>query len=156
MTDHPNDSGHDYTLVFDRTPIARLISCVAVFGSAAIFFEYISSGDTSVVTATILALVVVGTILSALMQYGDHIYIAPQGCLYRNRLLPIMGRAHAMRWDEIVEIREVRRKILVLLSADGRRLLVDAIADYATARREILRRAPHAVMSGTLKKEDRE
>jgi hypothetical protein len=90
------------------------------------------------------------------MQYGDHIYVAREGCLYKNRLLPIMGKANGMLWDEIVEIREVRRKILVLLSADGRRLLVDAIADYATARREILRRAPHAVISGTLRKEDRE
>jgi len=156
MTDTQTPNDHDYTLVFDRTPIARLISLVAVFGSAAIFFEYISSGDTSIITSALLILVVIGTILSALMQYGDHIYIAPQGCLYRNKLLPVMGKPNAMRWEDIVEIREVRRKILVLLSADGRRLLVDAIADYATARKEILRRAPHAVISGTLKKEDRQ
>jgi hypothetical protein len=146
----------DYILVFDRTPVARLISCAAVFGSAAIFFEYLSSGESSVLVGALLAVLVVGTILSALMQYGDHIYVAREGCLYNNRLLPIMGKANGMLWDEIVEIREVRRKILVLLSADGRRLLVDAIADYATARKEILRRAPHAVISGTLRKEDRE
>ena len=157
MTDSPAPSDdRGYILVFDRTPIARLISCVAVFGSAAIFFQYISSGDTSIVTTTLLALAVVGTFLSALMQYGDHIYVAPEGCLYRNRFLPVMGRANGLRWDEIVEIREVRRKILVLLSEDGRRLLVDAIADYPRARREILRRAPHAVISGTLTREDRE
>lgn len=149
------DKERDYTLVFDRTPIARLISCAAVFGSAAILFEYVSSGDTSVITTTLLALVVVGTMMSALMQYGDHIYIGPEGCLYRNRLLPIMGEPNWMRWDEVVEVREVRRKILVLLSADGRRLLVDAIADYATARKEILRRAPHAMISGTLNESDR-
>jgi hypothetical protein len=55
-----------------------------------------------------------------------------------------------MRWDEVIEVREVRRKMLVLLSADGRRVLVDAIAGYAIARHEILRRAPQAIRSGTL------
>ena len=154
MSDSP-DQREGHTLVFDRTPIAKIISCVAVFGSAAIFFEYIASGDIGVFTTVILALVVVGTIMSALMQYGDHIYVSSEGLLYRNRLLPIMGEAMWMAWEEVVEIREVRSKILVLLSADGRRLLVDAIAGYAIAKQEILRRAPHAVISGTLTKEDR-
>jgi hypothetical protein len=156
MTHPSNSREHDCTLVFDRTPVARLVSCVAVFGSAAIFFQYVSSDEAGIVTGALLALLVAGTILSALMQYGDRIYVAPEGCLYRNRLLPIMGKPNAMRWEEIVEIREIRRKILVLLSADDRRLLVDAIADYAVARREILRRAPHAAISGTLRMEDRE
>ena len=55
-----------------------------------------------------------------------------------------------MRWEDIVEIREVKKKVLILLSRDGRRMLVDAILGYPIARNEILRRAPQALLSGTL------
>ncbi|HEX7419639.1 MAG TPA: hypothetical protein VF505_07110, partial [Thermoanaerobaculia bacterium] len=55
-----------------------------------------------------------------------------------------------MRWEDIIEIREVKKKVLILLSRDGQRMLVDAILGYAIARAEILRRAPQAVLSGTL------
>jgi len=43
----------------------------------------------------------------------------------------------------------IKRKVLIVLSHDGRRLLVDAIA-----RHEILRRAPHAIVSGTLARDE--
>ena len=155
--DHVDAVAADKTLVFDRTPLARLVSCAAAFGSGALFFDYLSRGvdQISMVSLIGLGLLVVGTILSALLQYGDHIYVSPQGVLYENRLLPIFSRQSWIRWDEVVEIREVRRKILVLLSADGRRVLVDAITGYALARAEILKRAPHAVISGTLTRDDR-
>ncbi len=146
------------TLVFDRTPIARLISCAAAFGSAALLFDYLARGTDKVHPLPFLGLclLLVGTILSALLQYGDHIYVGPNGLVYENRLLPFLGRGgRSLSWEEVVEIREIRRRILILLSEDGRRILVDAIAGYAIARREILRRAPHAVISGTLTKEDR-
>lgn len=148
----------DKTLVFDRTPLARLISCVAMFGSAALLFDYLSLGSAQIRVLPLagLALLVTGTIVSALLQYGDHIYIGPEGLLYDNRWLRLFTRgARWLRWDEVVEVREIRRKILVLLSQDGRRILVDAIAGYAIARREILRRTPHAVISGTLTRDDR-
>jgi len=51
-------------------------------------------------------------------------------------------------------VREIKRKVLILLSADGRRVLVDAILGYAIARNEILRRAPHAIFSGTLVRDE--
>ncbi|MGH9457898.1 MAG: hypothetical protein ACRD2J_09705 [Thermoanaerobaculia bacterium] len=146
------------TIVFDRTPMARLISCAAAFGAAALFFEYLSfpATERNVVVLAALAALSVGSVFAALLQYGDHIYLSPDGVLYENRWLRIGRRGGGwMRWDDVVEIREVRRKILVLLSADGRRVLVDSIAGYAIARREILRRAPHAVISGTLRREDR-
>lgn len=146
------------TLVFDRTPVARLISCAAAFGSAALFFDYLSRGAAEIRILPLLGLIllVVGTILAALLQYGDHIYVGPEGVLYENRWLPILRRGtRELRWDDIVEIREVRRKILVLLSADGQRMLVDAVGGYAIARREILKRTPHAIISGTLTPEDR-
>ena len=50
-----------------------------------------------------------------------------------------------------MEVREIRRKILVVLAEDGRRLLVDAIGGYQIARREIIRRARNAALSGTLR-----
>jgi len=43
--------------------------------------------------------------------------------------------------------------VLILLSRDGRRMLVDAILGYAIARNEILKRTPHAVFTGTLARE---
>ena len=144
-------------LVFDRTPVARLISCAATFGSAALFFDYLSRGPGRIHVLPLigLGLLVIGTLLSALLQYGDHIYMTPKGVLYQNKLLPLFGRAaKGLLWEEIIEIREIRRRILVLLSADGRRILVDAIAGYTLARAEILRRAPHAVVSGTLALEE--
>lgn len=151
------DSMERKTIVFDRTPLARLISCAAAFGSAALFFDYLSlpADRLNFFALGALGVLLVGSVLAALLQYGDHIYVAPEGLLYENRWLPIGRGTGWMRWDEVVEIREIRRKVLVLLSADGRRLLVDAITGYAIARREILRRTPHAVISGTLTREDR-
>jgi hypothetical protein len=76
--------------------------------------------------------------------------------MYENRLLKLFGkRGRWMRWDDIVEIREIRDRVLVLLSRDGRRMLVDAILGYPIAKMEILRRAPHAIVSGTLAREHR-
>ncbi len=138
------------TLVFDRTPLARLVSCTAAFGSAGILLAYLASGDVAWYSVTGLALLFLGTVASALMQYGDEIVLDRDGVRYHNRLLPFPGSGTSFRWDEVVEIREIRRRILVLFAADGRRLLVDAIAGYAMARREIVRRAPEAELSGTL------
>jgi hypothetical protein len=71
--------------------------------------------------------------------------------MYENRVLSWLGRrGRWMRWEDIIEVREIRRKVLILLSRDGRRMLIDAILGYAIARNEILKRAPHAVVSGTL------
>lgn len=138
---------------FDRPPISRLISCAAAFGSAALVFTYLaeSAGDIDVLAITGLVLLFLGTVAAAIVQYGDHIYFSEVGVMYENRLLKLLGKpGHWMRWEDIVEIREVKQKVLILLSRDGRRMLVDAILGYAIARAEILRRAPQAVLTGTL------
>jgi len=144
-------------LVFERTPIARLVSCAASFGSAALVFVYISKNadDLQVWPIAGLILLFLGTLAAAIVQYGDHIYFSDDGVMYENRLLALFGkRGRWMHWNDIVEIREIRRKVLVLLSRDGRRMLVDAILGYPIARREILRRAPQAILSGTLARDD--
>jgi len=144
-------------LVFERTPIARLISCAASFGSLALVFVYISKNadDLQVWPIVGLVLLFLGTLAAAVVQYGDHIYFSEEGLMYENRLLALFGkRGRWMQWADIVEIREIRRKVLILLSRDGRRMLVDAILGYPIARREILRRAPQAILSGTLARDD--
>jgi len=144
-------------LKFDRNPVSRLISCAAVFGSAALVFVYLaeSADDIDVLAFGGLILLFLGTLAAMVMQYGDHIYVSNAGVMYENRLLKMLGRpGRWMRWEDIVEVREVRRKVLVLLSRDGRRMLVDAILGYAIARAEILRRAPQAIVSGTLARDD--
>ncbi len=143
-------------LKFDRTPVARLISCAAVFGSAALVFDYLAAGWNEVEILPFLGLILLflGTLAAAIVQYGDHIYFSDDGVMYENRLLSLFGRrGRWMRWEDIVEIREIKKKVLILLSRDGRRMLVDAILGYAIARAEILRRAPGAVLSGTLVEE---
>ena len=140
-------------LVFERPPISRLISCAAAFGSAALFFTYLAENADDIRPLPIIGLVLLflGTLAAAAVQYGDHIYVGDEGVMYENRLLSLFGRrGRWMRWEEIVEVREIRQKVLILLSLDGRRMLVDAILGYAIARSEILRRAPQAVLSGTL------
>ncbi|HXG57718.1 MAG TPA: hypothetical protein VNL91_01690 [Thermoanaerobaculia bacterium] len=143
-------------LKFDRTPMARLISCAAAFGSAALLFDYLShipEIDTLPLIGFILLFL--GTLAAAVVQYGDHIYFSDVGVMYENRLLSLFGkRGRWMRWEDIVEIREIREKVLILLSRDGQRMLVDAILGYAIARAEILRRAPQALVSGTLVRDD--
>lgn len=144
-------------LVFERPPLARLVSCAAVFGSAAIFFTYLAenANDLDIFVMVALILLFLGTLAAAIVQYGDHIYLAEHGLKYENRLLTWFGRRGKwMRWEDIIEVREIREKVLVLLSKDGRRMLVDAILGYPIARREILRRAPQAILSGTLARED--
>jgi hypothetical protein len=90
-------------------------------------------------------------VAAAVVQYGDHIFLSEDGVMYENRVLSWLGKpGRWMRWEEVVEVRELKRKVLILASADGRRVLVDAILGYAIARAEILKRAPHAVVSGTL------
>jgi hypothetical protein len=140
-------------LKFDRTPVARLISCAAVFGSAALLFDYLSHGisEIEILPFAALLLLFVGTLVAAAVQYGDHIYVSDDGVLYENRVLSLFGkRGRWRRWEEGGEVREIKRKVLILLSHDGRRVLVDAILGYPIARSEILRHAPHAVVSGTL------
>jgi len=144
-------------LKFDRTPVARLISCAAAFASAALIFNYLSQGwgEVEVMPFVGLVLLFAGTVAAAVVQYGDHIYVSEEGVMYENRLLSWFGkRGRWMRWEDIVEVREIRRKVLILLSRDGRRMLVDAILGYAIARAEILRRAPQAIVTGTLARDD--
>lgn len=143
-------------LKFDRTPVARLVSCAATFGSAALVFDYLSHGasEFELLPFTGLLLLFLGTLAAALVQYGDHIFVSDIGVMYENRVLRMFGKSgHWMRWEDIVEVREIKEKVLILLSRDGRRMLVDAILGYPIARNEILRRAPHAVFSGTLARE---
>ena len=140
-------------LVFERPPISRLISCAAAFGSAALVFRYIadSADDIQALPMGALILLFLGTLVAMILQYGDHIYFSDIGVKYENRLLTLFGKhGQWMKWEDIIEIREVKKKVLILLSRDGRRMLVDAILGYAIARAEILRRAPQAVLSGTL------
>jgi hypothetical protein len=140
-------------LKFNRTPVAQLISCAAVFGSAALLFQYFAEAwnDIEFLSLAGLILLFLGTVAAAAVQYGDHIYVSEDGVLYENRVLRLFGkRARWLRWEDVVEVREIKRKVLILLSRDGRRVLVDAILGYAIARNEILRRAPHAIVSGTL------
>ena len=143
-------------LVFERTPVQRILSSAAVFASAALFFLYLSRHpyDYEILPMLGLVLLFLGTVVAMILQYGDHIYFSDVGVKYENRLLTWLGkRSDWMRWEDIVEIREVKDKVLILLSRDGRRMLVDAILGYAIARAEIVRRAPHAVLSGTLVEE---
>ncbi len=144
-------------LKFDRTPVARLVSCAATFGSAALLFDYMSHGakEIEVLPFAALSLLFLGTLVAAVVQYGDHIYFSEQGVMYENRVLSMLGkRGRWMRWEDIVEIREIKEKVLILLSRDGQRMLVDAILGYPIARYEILRRAPQAIVSGTLARDD--
>ena len=143
----------DPILVFDRTPVARIISCAAFFASAALLFKYLAQPPGEVETFSLIGflLLVLGTLAAAVVQYGDHIYFSEDGLMYENRLLALLGRpGRWMRWEDVIEIREVRGRAMVLLARDGRRILVDSILGYPIARAEILRRAPQAIVSGTL------
>jgi len=144
-------------LIFERTPVQRILSCAASFASAALFFLYLSRHpyDYKILPMLGLVLLFLGTVVAMILQYGDHIYFSEVGVKYENRLLKLFGkRGHWMRWEDIVEVREVKRKVLILLSRDGRRMLVDAILGYAIARAEILRRAPQAILTGTLARDE--
>lgn len=148
---------NDQTLIFERPPVQRLISCAATFGSAAIFFMYLSEHPTDYEWLPMFGLILLflGTLVAMILQYGDHIYVSESGVKYENRLLKWLGKPGKwMRFEDIVEIREVRERVLILLSRDGQRMLVDAILGYAIARAEILRRAPQAIVSGTLAPDD--
>jgi len=147
----------DTLLVFERPPVPRIFSCAASFGSAAIFFMYLAEHpyDYEFLPIAALVLLFLGTVAAAVVQYGDHIYFSDSGVKYENALLRLFGKpGRWMRWEDIVEIREVKEKVLILLSRDGRRVLVDAILGYAIARAEIVRRAPQAILSGTLVRDD--
>jgi hypothetical protein len=144
-------------LKFDRTPVARLISCAASFASAALVFDYLSKGEKEIEALPMTALIILflGTLAAAVVQYGDHIYLSDDGVMYENWVLKKFGRrGRWMRWEDVVEVREIKRKVLILFSRDGRRMLVDAVLGYPIARNEILRRAPHAIFSGTLARDD--
>ena len=144
-------------LVFERPPVPRIISVSAVCASAALVFNYIArnAGEIDALPFTCLILLFLGTLAAAVLQYGDHIYCSDAGVMYENRVLRMLGRpGRWMRWEDIVEIREIKEKVLILLSRDGRRMLVDAIVGYPFARAEILRRAPQAILSGTLARDE--
>ena len=144
-------------LIFERPPVPRIISVAAVCASAVLVFNYIArnSGEIDALPFSFLVLLFLGTLAAAVVQYGDHIYCSDVGVMYENWVLRKLGRrGRWMRWEDIVEIREIRERVLILLSRDGRRMLVDAIVGYAFARAEILRHAPHAILSGTLARDE--
>jgi len=146
-------------LRFDRTPVARLVSCAASFASAALLFDYLSKGEKEIEALPIIGLILLflGTLAAAAVQYGDHIYLSDDGAMYENWVLKKFGkRGRWMLWEDVVEVREIKQKVLILFSRDGRRLLVDAILGYAIAKNEILKRTPQAIVSGTLGREGRE
>ena len=143
-------------LIFERTPVQRIVSCAAAFASAALFFTYLSyhPDDYRVLPMVGLVLLFLATVAAMVLQYGDQIYFSEIGVKYENRLLKLFGRrGRWMKWEDIIEVREIKERVLILLSRDGRRMLVDAILGYAIARAEILRRAPQAILSGTLAQE---
>ena len=147
----------DTILKFDRNPVSRLVSCAAVFGSAALVFVYLSesANDIDVLSFGGLILLFLGTFAAMICSTA----ITSTSAAGRDVREPLAdtgsgSRGRWMRWEDIVEVREIRRKVLVLLSRDGRRMLVDAILGYAIARAEILRRAPQAIVSGTLARDD--
>jgi hypothetical protein len=145
-------------LKFDRTPVARLISCAVSFASAALLFDYLSKGEKEIEALPIVGLILLflGTLAAAAVQYGDHIYLSDDGLMYENWVLRRFGkRGRWMRWEDIVEVREIKQKVLILFSRDGRRMLVDAILGYAIAKNEIVKRAPQAIFSGTLGRKDK-
>jgi hypothetical protein len=145
-------------LVFDRPPVARIVSCAAVFASAALIFNYLakSADDIDVLSLGFFIVLFLGTVAAAAVQYGDHIYMSDAGVMYENKIMRLLGKhGRWMRWEDIVEIRELKKNVLVLLSHDGQRMLIDAILGYAIARHEVLRRAPQAILSGKLAAEDR-
>ena len=147
----------DQVFVFERPPVSRIFSCAAAFGSAALVFTYLAEHPTNyeALPLSLLILLFLGTLAAAVVQYGDHIYFSEAGVKYENALLKFFGkRWEWMRWEDIVEVREVKEKVLILLSRDGRRMLVDAILGYAIARAEIVRRTPQAILSGTLVRDD--
>ena len=152
-------AGTEPILVFRRTTFARIISMAAALGATGLWIDYLTleAADRSILGTAALSVLAAGSILAALVQYGDRIYLSPQGLLYMNRFLPRFGRGNrSMLWEDVVEIREIRRKILILFARDARRMVIDAIGAYEVARKEILRHAPQrAVISGTLTKEDR-
>ena len=104
-------------LRFDRTPVARLISCAATFASAALMFDYLSKGpkEFELVPFSALVLLFLGTLAAAVVQYGDHIFLSDAGVMYENRFLSWLGkRGRLMRWEDVVEVRELKRKVLIL------------------------------------------
>lgn len=144
-------------LTFERPPVSRIISCAAAFGSAAIFFMYLAEHPTDYRILPMLGIVLLflGTLVAMVLQYGDRIHFSDEGIKYENRVLTLFGKhGRWVRWEDIIEVREVKERVLILLSRDGRRVLVDAILGYAIARAEILRRAPQAMLTGTLARDE--
>ena len=46
-----------------------------------------------------------------LLLLGDHIYVSDEGVMYENRVLSLFGRrGRWMRWEDIIEVREIREK----------------------------------------------
>src|SRR3954452_24377521 len=104
-------------LVFERSPVTRLVSCAATFASASIFFMYLAANpdDYEILPMIGLILLFLGTVVAAILQYGDHIYFSEFGVKYENRLFKLFGkRGQWMRWEDIIEVREAKRKILII------------------------------------------
>src|SRR5260370_39747795 len=68
-------------LRFDRTPVARLVSCAATFGSAALGFDYLSnaSQEFEILPFSALALPFLGTLVAAVVQNGAPIFLRQAG-----------------------------------------------------------------------------
>lgn len=131
------------SLDFRRRLGGRIASALAVLVSAALLGSWLTLASRPFAPGPTLILVVmfVGSVLAAAIEYGDRIRLTSEELRIENRWLPLVRlKGSRIRWEDVVDVRESRKSILILTAADGRRVVVDSVDRYAEARTEIARR----------------
>lgn len=94
--------------------------------------------------APLLSLVIVGSLsLLALVYvgaaFGDRYRVDAEGIRYENRWLARLGVGpRTLRFDSIANIREHKGRTLFIRDRQGRRFVIDAVADYVEIRDQVL------------------
>lgn len=125
---------------FGKTLSVRVQAVLSVVVLASLFLDLVAPP-----AAPLPSLLVVGTLLLLSAVYlvsafGDRFVLEEEAVRYENRWLARVGlpRARSLRFDAIGTLREHRGKTLFLRDRDGRRFVIDAVADYVELRDGIL------------------
>jgi hypothetical protein len=120
-------------------------STIVAVGSVA-FLLYLlldDPGQVPVLTWVLLVFFLgVGALLSV-GNYGDRISLDDEGIRISNRFVRALGLRgeRSLAWDEVVRLKEHRRRTLFLVREKGAPMVLDSIADYAALREEIAARS---------------
>ena len=131
--------------VYRRTTGSRVISTIVGIGSAAslLYLLLDEPGEVPVFTWILLGVFLVVSAVLSVGNYGDRITLDDEGVRITNGILKAVGfrGESSLRWEDVVRLKEHRRRTLFLVREKGAPMVLDSVAGYAVLREDVQARS---------------